>query len=311
MWYIKSVLRIRVPIEPERLVFGTRAHAVAQAILEGREPEFVGWEHEVGLAFAELTREALDELIQPAPGRPGEWSFSIPIDGATIRGKADAVGYRAGVPVVVDHKTASDPRRHASTAEVLSRNPQAQLYAAAILRAEPAADRVILHWHWMPSKRRANARAVEQITEITVTRAQAEAWFAGLLEICAEMLTARASEFLPPPYYDITPDPLRLRCLGEGEGNYPCDYLGGCEDMSFLDSLKNKTETKEAPAPSRPIHAETVAVSVNPPAALNPNKAAPPADFGARVTAARDALRKADLPDTADAILGYLLGAAR
>lgn len=310
-------MKVKPAVQPERFVFGTRTHSVAQDLLEGNTPKFTDWEYEVGLGFADLTREAVQDV------GACEWSFKIEVLGADgepiaqLRGKADVVGYTADnppIPVVIDHKTASNPKEDAETEDELRSNPQTVVYAKAAFDAHPDATEVILHWHWLPKKRRANVLDGAVVTEITFTREEAEQAFAGIVETIEQMLAVGASETAPPPYFKVTPDPLQLRCLGEATHCYPCDFVGECEDMSFLNKVKQAANQTPAvslnPDPAdKPAHpAETTAVKLEDKASADRQTIAMPQ--AASIRYAREMLEENGLPTSGDAIVGFLLGAA-
>lgn len=275
LWWLKEAAGWAEPQTPAHLQFGTDTHAVCEHLLTGRPSPHGGWAYELGCAFVELTRDACDVAAV-------EYDVRVELAGGHYEGRLDAWGWRGSTPVVVDHKTSSNPGKAKLTPEQMLQDLQVILYSYAMmeqLRMGPGSS-VVAHWHWGPNKRRANALDGCVWTEVEVPYELARKAAETACATGRRMLTL-AQELPPAPCYETRADEMRLCCSAYGG----CPWLGRCgsiegerEIMGIYANLKAKgVVTTQEPNDVKELPPETAPVVTTPQATVNPDPALHPA----------------------------------
>ncbi len=126
-WALGTIAGIKAPQAPSAAL-GERVHSLLEAWLtDATLPD--GATDEGAIALAMIQHEPTPRTVVVE-----QW-LEVPRDGYTLRGRGDAL--RLDPPLVVDHKTTSDIATWAKTPEVLERDEQAVIYAAALLQRVP------------------------------------------------------------------------------------------------------------------------------------------------------------------------------
>jgi hypothetical protein len=314
---LEQVWKIRPPAERDVFQMGIEAHSVCQSTLQNKPAKYADWSYELGLAFADLTRAAIDKI------EAIEKRIKVRFGDSGYDAKPDVWGWRlldpeadVWIPVVVDHKTAATPKESRKTEDALRKDIQALLYAYAVM-VETKAESCIAHWHWLPKKRRANALDAVEVTEVEITFAEAFAAAEWAAETSLEMEAAALQPEPPQPYFLTVIDPLHLRCSGDDGKHYSCPFLGKCEDMSFLEELKKKraaqgsagsSEKGEKAEPKEERKAEKSFSGPARQVSVNPDPTDAPTDVDALIDEAANALGKYGMEFSAGAVTGYLVG---
>lgn len=144
-----------------------------------------------------------EEMVIPFPPMPGG-----------LKGRLDYVDLQRAVPLVLDHKTTSDPA-YAKTEETLRSDPQVILYSRWALLQCPNADYVDVRYVYYLTKGGSRVWAVD----IRLTREEVEASFAWLSEEISKMVSAFGEE-----------DPGRLDFKLSACNSYgrACPAMGQC-----------------------------------------------------------------------------------
>lgn len=119
-----------------------------------------------------------EEMVIPFPPMPGG-----------LKGRLDFVDLQRAVPLVLDHKTTSDPA-YAKTEDTLRADPQVILYSRWALLQRPDADRVDVRYVYYLTKGGNRVWAVD----IRLTREEVEASYAWLSEEISKMVSAFGEE---------------------------------------------------------------------------------------------------------------------
>ena len=176
-----------------------------------------------------IAKSGLHLLPQRMTGDPAypardivvEHPFTFEIEGAKARGYIDMTV--KGSPLVIDHKTSSNPRRYGLTDETLASDVQAVLYAYAKLHDTAIAsdsDSVRLEWVYYTTSRFSPAYKVCA----TLDKNTIESKIADLRPVIREMVHARKTH------------KHALPLAGNPEA---CGDFGGCPHASVCDIGKN------------------------------------------------------------------------
>lgn len=144
-----------------------------------------------------------EEMVIPFPPMPGG-----------LKGRLDFVDLQRAVPLVLDHKTTSDPA-YAKTEDTLRADPQVILYSRWALLQRPDADRVDVRYVYYLTKGGNRVWAVD----IRLTREEVEASYAWLSDEISKMVSAFGEE-----------DPGRLDFKLSACNSYgrACPAMGQC-----------------------------------------------------------------------------------
>ena len=236
---------------------GNAAHAVAEALLSGKTTEQVATalrsaEQELGLKLggmlAQMSTAGTDEIISC------ETKIVVDFAGHRMYSRADAIGLRGGVPVVIDHKivsayeyTSVDPLtgvrnkvdRTLTTASMQD-NVQVLLCALGTLRLYKS-ERVIARWQYISRKACPKTRVVEADFS--------EAELVALLgeRVCIGKDLASMDETLAQCEAGELPQAVRKTPAGSAyceSYGATCDYFAACI-RDFTPAKENKEKEKD------------------------------------------------------------------
>lgn len=230
------------------MALGTRVHAAIEARLaDETAPIDVDVARIIGPALPWL--HSLDVVHV-------EESWERTIEGIDFQGTTDLV---IDGPIVIDHKTSSNPAKYGHTPETLALDPQASLYAHVW-----DAKRVV--WSYMATKGRPRHRLVE---------AEPAPVSAVVLPVAREILRALDSGV---PAHKQPANPGSCRAYGR-----PCPHIARCTDirpsmtgrtvdMSIEELLKKARETNTGATTAT----DTDAADTDTPTIAYPTEVSPP-----------------------------------
>jgi len=218
-WYDRRTDR---PPETPAQALGLEAHKRLELKLDGIEydPESGPLEdraHCLDLercARAELLAETALGVCARGPTVKSEWEFLLLLK-VNGRPKLQLLGFIdvsdpwADVPLVQDLKTTSNWKYALSEADLLN-DPQALIYAAAMLARRPDADAVDLTWIYVHSKNK--RKILGACRSVQLSRARVDLGIRTLYEVIwQKMIKAEKRKTAP-----------------EGSPPQPCQSYGGC-----------------------------------------------------------------------------------
>ena len=207
-WAFRYIAGIDAPSHPSAQK-GTAVHEVLEAWLAfgtvidlDATAEIDGKPFKPGPIAAAMIRHL------PHPGTCGtERHIFVRTPVAHYQGHIDWDQTQGVLPVVGDHKTTSN-FKWAKSPEDLKTDPQANIYAAAVM-AETGADAVDLQWTYGKTV----GKPATKVVRLRLYRAEVERNFDALDETAAEILAAKQAQ-LPPLQHDFNAN--------------ACEAYGGC-----------------------------------------------------------------------------------
>jgi hypothetical protein len=149
-WALGTIAGIKAP-QPASAALGEAVHALLERWLE--HGELPANNTDAGaIALSMLQHEPTPKTVAVE-----QW-LVVPRRGYNLRGRGDAIRERPAL--VVDHKTTSDIATWAKTPEVLERDEQAVVYAAALLERDPSCQSVEVRFVYGQTKGARKAKPV-------------------------------------------------------------------------------------------------------------------------------------------------------
>lgn len=206
-------------------------------------------------------------------GEPGDKKlFGLRVGGHLFCGVKDVQDLTRVPPLVIDHKTSKDPRRYAKTADMLTDDVQACLYAAdAMVRT--GSDTCDLRWVYYSTRK----PSLPIVVDRRVTREQIEMRLERAVQSAQRMAAYHAANVAA---IDVPPNPNACEAFGG------CDYKDLCGEFSpteriraimaqqsadeFLASLKRPGSVTNAINPPSTPQAVATSIPAPPPAYIPP-----------------------------------------